>query len=497
MYLLGYDIGSSSIKAALIRAEDGLQISVVQYPEKEMDIMAPQAGWAEQQPEDWWENLCKVTTKLLQNNKIAATDIKGIGIAYQMHGLVLVDKDHKVLRPSIIWCDSRALQIGQQAFQEMGEEYCLSHLLNSPGNFTASKLKWVKDQEPKRYERIHKIMLPGDYIAMKLTGEICTTVSGLSEGIFWDFKNDAISDPLMNYYGFDKSLIPNIKNTFSLQGTVSKKAALETGLAEGIPITYRAGDQPNNALSLNVLHPGEVAATGGTSGVVYGIVDTPSYDIQSRVNGFAHVNHEKGNPHIGVLLCINGAGIQYSWLKHQVAHKQESYESMEEQLSKVPVGADGLRILPFGNGAERMLSNQSPGAHMINLNFNRHDRAHLYRAGLEGIAFSFVYGMKILKEMGLNLSVIRVGNDNLFQSHTFSTTIATLVDSKIEVMKTTGAIGAAKAAGVATGIYASLEEAMSNNEMAMSYIPLAEKEEYQAAYDLWERDLEGVLSKSI
>ncbi len=493
MYLLGYDIGSSSIKAALVRAEDGHQIALAQYPEKEMSISASQAGWAEQDPEFWWDNLCKATTKILQDHQIDADEIKGIGIAYQMHGLVLVDKEHKVLRPSIIWCDSRAVPIGQQAFREMGEEYCLSHLLNSPGNFTASKLKWVKDNEPALYERIHKIMLPGDYIAMKLTGEICTTVSGLSEGIFWDFKNETISDQLMKYYGFDKDLIPNIKNTFSHQGALSQKAASETGLKAGIPITYRAGDQPNNALSLNVLQPGEVAATGGTSGVVYGVVDTASYDTQSRVNGFAHVNHQKENPHIGVLLCINGAGIQYSWLKHQVATKQESYESMESQLSKAPVGADGLRMLPFGNGAERMLANQSTGAHMVNLNFNRHDRSHLYRAGLEGIAFSFVYGMKILKEMGLNLSVIRVGNDNLFQSNTFSTTIATLVNCKIEMMKTTGAIGAAKAAGVATGIYSSLKEAMSNNEMVKTYIPMTEKKPYQAAYDLWENDLERIL----
>lgn len=493
MYLIGYDIGSSSIKAALVRAEDGVQMGVVQYPEQEMDMISLQPGWAEQQPEVWWNNLCKATTILLRNNQIASEDIKGIGIAYQMHGLVLVDKEQKVLRPSIIWCDSRAVEIGQQAFKDMGEEYCLSHLLNSPGNFTASKLKWVKENEPELYSRIHKIMLPGDYIAMKLSGEIITTVSGLSEGIFWDFKKEAISEKLLNYYGLENDLIPTVLPTFSVQGEVSQQAASETGLSVGTPISYRAGDQPNNALSLNVLRPGEVAATGGTSGVVYGIVDTPSYDPQSRVNGFAHVNHEKENPHIGVLLCINGAGIQYSWLKTQVASQQESYESMETKLSAIPVGADGLRILPFGNGAERMLANKSLGAHLVNLNFNRHNRAHLYRAGLEGIAFSFVYGMKILKEMGLNLSVIRVGNDNLFQSNTFSTTIATLVNSKIEVMKTTGAIGAAKAAGVAIGIYSSIEEAMSNNQMIKTYVPLAQKEEYQMAYELWENDLNRIL----
>ncbi len=495
MYLLGYDIGSSSIKAALVRAEDGMQIGVAQYPEQEMNILSRQEGWAEQDPGTWWNNLCKATAKLLQEHTIDPHDIQGIGIAYQMHGLVLVDKEQEVIRPAIIWCDSRAVTIGEKALVDLGADYCLSHLLNSPGNFTASKLKWVKDNEPEEYRRIHKIMLPGDYIAMKLSGEICTTISGLSEGVFWDFKNEEIAHKLLSYYGISEDVIPRLSPTFSMQGKMTQKAASETGLRAGIPITYRAGDQPNNAMSLNVLKPGEVAATGGTSGVVYGIVDQAAYDLQSRVNGFAHVNHIKEDPHIGVLLCINGAGIQYSWLKQQVANQQTTYNEMESLLSGVPVGADGLRILPFGNGAERMLGNKALGAHLINLNFNRHNKAHLYRAGLEGIAFSFVYGMKILKDMGLNLSVIRVGNDNLFQSSTFSTSIATLMDCKIEVMKTTGAIGAAKAAGVATGVYPSLEIAMSNNQMEMSYVPLAQKDAHRTAYELWENDLIKLLNQ--
>jgi xylulokinase len=491
MHLLAYDIGSSSIKAALVRAEDGMPIGVVQYPDKEMDIQSPQAGWAEQDPETWWDHLCKATSKLLQQYPIPLSSIKGIGIAYQMHGLVLVDKNQKVLRPAIIWCDSRAVAIGAKALLDMGENYCLSHLLNSPGNFSASKLKWVRDNEPDLYRQIHKLLLPGDYIAMKLSGEICSTVSGLSEGIFWDFKNSEISQRLLAYYDIDPSLLPDIQPTFSIQGKTSQQAASETGLVAGIPISYRAGDQPNNALSLNVFRPGEVAATGGTSGVVYGIVDQAVYDPQSRVNGFAHVNHQKDQPRIGILLCINGAGIQYRWLKQQT--QQNSYEQMEALLAEVPVGAKGLRVLPFGNGAERMLGNRSPGAHLINLDFNRHGRAELYRAGLEGIAFAFVYGMQILKDMGLQLSVIRVGNDNLFQSDTFSTTIATLVDSKIEVMNTTGAIGAAKAAGVATGMYPSLEAALANYELVRAYVPLSQKEAYREAYGLWVGDLERML----
>jgi len=493
MYLLGYDIGSSSIKAALVDVATGKDLAMVQSPATEMKINAPQSGWAEQDPEVWWEHVCRATQSLLSQYPDAVDKIKGIGIAYQMHGLVLVDKEQQVLRPSIIWCDSRAVEIGNKAFEEMGKKHCLEHLLNSPGNFTASKLKWVRDKEPEIYQRIHKMMLPGDYIAMKLTGEILTTISGLSEGMFWDFKNKTLSEDLLNYYGIDKKLIPEFRDTFSIQGKVSPAAAKVLGLNAGIPVAYRAGDQPNNALALNVFNPGEVAATGGTSGVVYGVVDAAVCDLQSRVNGFAHVNHTQSEQRIGILLCINGAGSQYRWLKHQVASSDMDYAEMEKLAAEIPVGSEGLRVVTFGNGAERVLANTEVGAQIKNLNFNMHTKAHLFRAGLEGIAFSFVYGMRLMQKMGLHLSVIRVGNDNLFQSKIFSETIATLVDSKIEVQRTTGAVGAAKGAGVATKVYPDLKTAMGTNEVILTYLPLEDKAAYDLAYEAWETDLELLL----
>ncbi len=493
MYLLGYDIGSSSIKAALVHVGAGEKANVVQSPETEMTIESPQPGWAEQNPESWWANVCTATRKLLRQTGVKPSEIKGIGISYQMHGLVVVDKNQQPLRPSIIWCDSRAVEAGNRAFDEMGHQKCLSHLLNSPGNFTAAKLKWVKENEPQVFDKIDKMMLPGDYIAMKLTGEIMMTPSGLSEGILWDFKKNEVAGFVLENLGLDKNLIPPIQPTFSLQGHVTKKAAAETGLSEGIPVAYRSGDQPNNALSLNVLEPGEVAATGGTSGVVYGVIDRPDFDPQSRVNGFAHVNHTPEKPRIGILLCINGTGIQYSWMKHQVAGKGVTYDEMERQAASIPPGADGLRILPFGNGAERMLCNREPGAKIINLHFNRHTRAHLYRAALEGIAFSFVYGIGILKNMGLNVQVMRVGNDNLFQSAIFAGTISNLVGSRIELVETTGAIGAARAAGVATGIFSGIGEAMQGSKVVFTYEPRQDNEAWAAAYDAWEQDLKTII----
>ncbi len=496
MYLLGYDIGSSTIKVALLDAATQEAIKVIQYPEQDMDMISRQIGWAEQQPEIWWQNLCIATRTILSETNISPKDIKGIGIAYQMHGLVLVDEEQRVLRSSIIWCDSRATSIGRQAFMELGESHCLSNYLNSPGNFTASKLKWIKDNEPETYGKIHKILLPGDYIAMKLTGEIHTTISGLSEGIFWNFKKQDIAHDLLNYFDFNPSLLADTAPTFSITGTVTRAASIQTGLAEGTAVSYRAGDQPNNAVALNVLRQGEVAATSGTSGVVYGIVDKPLYDEQSRVNAFAHVNYEQNFDRIGILLCINGAGIQYSWIKQQIARSGRSYEDMDRMASTVPVGSEGICMLPFGNGSERIFEDRNLGAHIFNLRFNRHTRAHLFRAALEGVAFTFVHGINILKEMGLEVDVIRVGNDNMFQSKIFAMTIATLLGSHIEVVETTGAVGAARAAGVGSGVYTSLEEALQGVQPTKLYEPTLNYALCSQAYSYWQASLSQMLKQA-
>ena len=496
MYLIGYDIGSSTIKAALVNAMTRESIAVVQYPEREMDMISRQVGWAEQQPEVWWQDLCSATRKLLKQTSVKPKDIKSIGISYQMHGLVLVDKDLHVLRPSIIWCDSRAATIGRQAFQDLGTDFCLKNYLNSPGNFTASKLKWIKDNEPDVYNKIYKILLPGDFIAMKMTGRVSTTISGLSEGVFWNFKEKKIASTLLDYFGFNPELLPKVSPTFSIIGEITRDASIQTGLAVGTPLSYRAGDQPNNAASLNVLKQGEIAATSGTSGVVYGIVDKPIYDVKSRVNAFTHVNYEENYDKIGILLCINGAGIQYSWIKHQIALSNTSYQDMDRMASTVPVGSEGICVLPFGNGSERIFEDKNLGSHFFNLRFNRHTRAHLYRAVLEGVAFTFVHGIQILKEMGLKVDVIRVGNDNMFQSKIFSMTIATLLGSHIEVVETTGAIGAARASGVAPGIYSSLEKALESVQPTEMYEPILNYPLCSQAYSYWTASLEKVLNQS-
>lgn len=493
MLSLGYDIGSSSIKAAVVDIETGKLVAQGFYPQEEMQINSPQPGWAEQDPETWWDYVKILTRHIFNDSKIKISDVKSIGISYQMHGLVLVDKNKNVIRPSIIWCDSRAVEIGNKAFEKIGGEHCLQHLLNSPGNFTASKLRWVKENEPDNYKKIYKWMLPGDFIAMKLTGDITSTVSGLSEGIFWDFKNKSVSKDILDYYEIDEILMPELKPTFAEQGRLSKQVADELGFTEGIVVSYRAGDQPNNAFSLNVLNPGEIAATAGTSGVVYGVIDQVNYDSLSRVNPFIHVNNTDTQNRLGVLLCINGTGILNSWMRKNFGNGL-SYNEINKLAAEVTIGSDGVIILPFGNGSERMLSNRNVGCHIFGLDFNRHTKAQLFRAGQEGIAFSFKYGMDIMKEMGMDIKVIRAGKANMFLSPIFSQTLANVTGASIELYDTDGAVGAARGAAVGAGYFKSFEEAFKSLSKVGEVLPNNEDaKKCQIAYDLWLTKLNSLL----
>jgi xylulokinase len=493
MLLLGIDVGTSSIKVSIVDSATGENFASASYPEKESEILAPKYGWAEQSPDMWWAHVQKAISLCHQKSNYNPQDIAAIGIAYQMHGLVLVDENSNNLRNSIIWCDSRAVEIGNQAFVDLGEDFCLSHLLNSPGNFTASKLAWVKQNEPEIYAKISKIMLPGDYIALKLTGESTTTNSALSEGIFWDFKENSLSKEVMSYFGFDDAFIPEIKPVFSEHGHLTKAVADLLGLKGGIPVTYKAGDQPNNALSLNVTQPGEVAATAGTSGVIYAVTDHLLYDQQSRVNTFAHINHKVTQQRLGVLLCINGTGSMNRWTK-DVFGAEVDYQSMNDAAAKIKPGSDGLCVLPFGNGAERMLSNKIVGAHFQPIDLNLHTQSHIFRAVQEGIAFAFRYGFDILKKNGLSASIIKAGKSNLFLSDIFMQTFVNIIGVPIELYDNDGSYGAAIGAGIGIGLYQSAGEAFINKKPLKLVEPDGTNLEayYQNWNHLLERQLESL-----
>lgn len=490
-YLLGFDVGSSSVKASLVDIDNGQMAATAFFPDHEAPIKAVKAGWAEQDPEMWWTNAKLALKKIMADAGATGDDIKAIGISYQMHGLVCVDRNGKALRDAIIWCDSRAVPYGERAFNDLGPDFCLRNLLNSPGNFTAAKLAWVKENEPDVYANIYKVMLPGDYIAMKLSGDINTTIEGLSEAIAWDFVKKEPAQFLLDYYGFDKSLLPTIVPTFAVQSQVSTAAAAELGLKAGTPISYRAGDQPNNAVSLNVFNPGEIASTAGTSGVVYGVLGDVNYDPKSRVNTFAHVNYSKQQDRLGVLLCINGTGILNAWTKRNIAPEGIGYQDLNDIADTVPIGSDGISVIPFGNGAERVLENREVGASIHGINFNRHTRAHLLRAEQEGIVFSFCYGMEIMRKMGMDIKTIHAGKANMFLSKMFRDTLASTSGATIDLLETDGSMGAAKGAGMGCGIYKDHDEAFASLKRVATIEPDVQHQgEYLEAYARWKECLQ-------
>lgn len=485
-YLLGYDLGSSSIKTSLVDFESGQSIASSISPEVEMDIHSKKQGWAEQNPELWWHHIKAATLKLIHTSDVSPDTIAAIGISYQMHGLVLVDKNHQVLRPSIIWCDSRASDLGSRAFKDLGQKICLEHFLNSPGNFTASKLKWVKDHEPEIYNKIHKMMLPGDFIAMKMTGAISTTKSGLSEGILWDYKSNGLAGLLLDYYEISEALIPDFHDSFKIAGELTAQAAKELGLTSGIPVSYRAGDQPNNAFSLNVLQKGEIATTAGTSGVIYAISDKPTYDQKSRVNSFIHVNHNYQNPAYGVLLCINGTGILNRWIKNNLLSDAIGYHRMNEKAGKVSIGSEKLSVFPFGNGSERILENQNPGASFVGLDFNRHQSEHIMRAAQEGIVFAMNYGFQIMKDMGIQANVVKAGHANMFLSPLFREAFVNTINTPLELYNTDGAEGAARGSGIGAGVFDHYEQAFSGlTKMGTIYPEKSKASLYREAGQIW------------
>ena len=498
-YLLGIDIGSSSVKVSILDSKSGMTIGLGQSPEKgELEILSSQSGWAEQNPEIWWKHFLLALEKSFATNKTLKKEISAIGISYQMHGLVLVDKNMQVLRPSIIWCDSRATALGERALQGMGTEYCLTNLLNSPGNFTASKLKWVKENEPDIFSKIYKIMLPGDYIAMKLTNTISTTISGLSEGILWNFPENRLATELLDYYGIPSNLIPEFKPSISIHGQISEEASNSIGLTQGIPIAYKAGDQPNNAFSLNVLHPGEVAATAGTSGVIYSITDKPDYDSKSRVNTFVHVNHSEHLSRYGVLLCVNGTGILNSWVKNNLFKNEfYSFNKMNQIAAEAPIGSEGLSVLPFGNGAERILENKFHGAAISGLNMNRHNTSHFLRATQEGIVFALNYGFQIMKQMGVDANTVKAGQANMFLSPVFREAFVNTTLTKLELYNTDGSLGAARGAGIGSGIFQNSAEAFEGLSVIEVIQPDPKlSEQYQIEYNLWLEKLHQQLNNN-
>ena len=492
MYFLGIDLGSSSIKLAVLDGTTGKAIANTTVPDKEMQMHAKQSGWAEQDPESWWSYTCDGIAKL-KNQGISIELIKAIGISYQMHGLVLTDRDLNVLRPSIIWCDSRAASLGRAIYQEKGNDFFQSRILGSPGNFTASKLKWVQENEPELFKKAAHLMLPGDYLAAKFSGVAQISKSGLSEAALWNFNQGKLATDVLDAMGLPADLIPEQVANFGHQCTIMPAVAKKLGLSKDVQVTYRAGDQPNNALSLHVNQPGEIATTAGTSAVIYSVTDKDSYDKENRVNTFLHVNDIPEHKRNGVLLCINGSGILYQWLRKIVSAGSEnlvSYDFLNNQAARVQAGSDGLRFYPFGNGVERIFNNKEATSGLQNLNFNRHETSHLVRAACEGIVFAMNYGFEIMQEIGAGGNRVKATQANLFLSPVFREIFVNTTKTTLELYETNGAEGAARGAAYGYGHYKDLNEANNGLQLISTQEPNTElSNTYSEWYELWKNNI--------
>jgi xylulokinase len=493
---LGLDIGSSSIKAVILDLASGKAIAHATSPNTELEISAPKPGWAEQHPDLWWQHVTNAIASIRATHPSALQSVKAIGIAYQMHGLVLLDNHQKPLRPAIIWCDSRAVSYGEKAFKKLGSEICLKRFGNSPGNFTASKLAWVKENEPEIFRRAAHFILPGDYIALKLTAKVGTTRSGLSEGVLCDLIAHDLAEDVLSALDIPHELVAPVGDNVGVFDIIAPDVAKQLGLPLGIPISYRAGDQPNNALALNVLNPGEVAANAGTSGVVYGVTRELGFDNLSRVNNFLHVNSSVIEPRIGVLMCVNGCGSFYRWVRNTFAANR-SYSELNRIAQEAPIAANGAIAIPYGNGAERTLGDIKLGASFEGIDLNRHSLSDIIRATQEGIVFALCYGVEIMRGMGLVPKTVRAGNANMFQSSVFCSTFATALGVPLELYTTDGAEGAARGAAIGAGLL-SYSDAFAGLERVGIVEPdSSARSRIVDAYRAWCCVLEGRLRKNI
>ena len=487
MHLLGIDLGSSSVKVSLVDAATGRQVGSAQSPtDRELAMAAPQVGWAEQDPGVWWEHTERAVATLAGEHSLG--DVGAIGIGYQMHGLVLLDAAGEPVRPSIIWCDSRAVSLGRQAAEAIGTDRLAASTLNSPGNFTASKWAWVARNEPEALARATTAMLPGDYLAFRITGDRATTASGLSEMILWDFGARSPARAVLDHYGLDDRLLPPLVPTFGDQGTVASGIAERWGLSPGARVCYRAGDQPNNAYSLKALAPGDTAATAGTSGVVYAVTDQRRFDPEQRVNAFAHVNDAADAERLGILLCVNGTGSAYAWLRRTLGAGGDlpAYAQLNAWAESAAVGSDGLLFYPWGNGAERVLGNREPGAAFEHLSFTRHGAPELCAAVQDGIAAALAYGSEVLDGLGAGPRVTRAGRANLFLSDRFCQAFAQLTGAPLELYDTDGAQGAARAAGVGAGAFETHADALAGVEQIGRFEPRPDlRDAYGSFYARW------------
>ncbi len=460
-YLLGVDIGTSGTKTVLFDVAGNTIMSDLQeYP-----LYQPKVGWAEQDPEDWWRAVYTSINNVVFKSGVKAEEIKGVGLSGQMHGAVLLDGNNNVLRKSIIWCDQRSSAECEQITSLIGKERLIEITANPAlTGFTASKVMWVKNNEPDIYEKVRKILLPKDYIRYKLTGEFATEVSDASGMQFMDIANRKWSDEVLTKLGIDKSYLADLYESQEISGRINSGSAKLTGLKEDTPVVGGAGDQAAGAIGNGIVKPGIISSTIGTSGVVFAYSDKVTIDPKGRVHTFCHA--VPGTWHI--MGVTQGAGLSLKWFRDNFCIEEkrvaelmgvDPYVLMDKEAEKVEAGCSGLIYLPYLMG-ERT-PHLDPNARGVFFGLSaKHEKPDMLRAVMEGVVYSLADCLGIIKEMGVDVSEVRAsgggGKSKIWrqmQADVFGSSICTINSSEGP------ALGVALLAGVGAGVYSSVGEA--------------------------------------
>ncbi len=461
-YWLGVDIGTGGSRALLVDAEGHVAAGVTAAHE---DIQMAHPLWAEQRPENWWDAAVEAIQGVLAKAGVRGEDVAGVGLSGQMHGLVLLDSENRVIRPALIWCDQRCQEQVDWINATAGAEMVLKQTANPVlTGFTAPKLIWVRDNDPSSYERTRQVLLPKDYIRFCLTGEFAGDVSDASGTALFDVVHRRWAEPLIEKLGIDRSVLPRVVESSELTGVISEEAASKTGLAAGTPVVGGAGDQAASAVGNGIVDSGLVSCTIGTSGVVFSHLDEAGFDPRGRVHTFCHAVPGKWH----VMGVTQGAGLSLQWFRNQLGadavHEAgekgiDSYDVLMEEAATAPVASEGLFWLPYLMGERTPHLDALARGGWVGLTA-KHTRAHLIRSVIEGVSYSLKDCLEIVESLGVDVKVVRASGGGA-RSPFWRSVLAGVFDRPIATLETQegSAYGAALLGMVGNGHFGSVTEA--------------------------------------
>ena len=460
-YMMGIDVGTTGTRAVIVRP-DGHVVGAATGDHQPMRMLRP--GWAEQDPEDWWQAALVAIRRALSEARLKGSEVAAVGFTGQMHGVVLLDKALTVLRPALIWCDQRSQPQCEWITQKTGRERLIQYVSNPAlTGFSAPKLLWVRDNEPQVFERAAHFLLPKDFVRFRMTGEFASDVSDASGTLLFDVTNRRWSREMLAALEIDSALLPRVFESPEITGEITQETAVLTGLTAGTPVAAGAGDQAASAVGNGIVLPGLTSATLGTSGVIFSYTESPKLDPRGRIHTFCHAVPGKWH----VMGVTQGAGLSLRWFRDQFAPSEtwyarntdaDPYELLIRQAERVPAGCDGLLWLPYLMGERTPHLDAQARGMWFGLTA-AHTRAHLIRSILEGVAFSLRDSLEIFKEIEIPVEQIRASGGGS-RSFLWRQIQADIFGKELVTLRTSegSALGAALLAGVGARIYASVEE---------------------------------------